>query len=327
MVVKMSVKESLLKALLEGETVSGTELADSLKVSRNAVWKAVDSLRKDGYTIQGQTNSGYKLTKASENLSKPQFEKYIKHNNLDIHVYDTIGSTNTSLKEWALKGKNEGTVIISQEQTEGRGRLGRRFLSPQSTGIYFSILLRPRFSAEHSLCITTAAAVAVSDAIEELSGEKAYIKWVNDIFVKDKKVCGILTEASIDFESGGLDYAVLGIGINVFEPDGGFGEELNNIAGAVFDKREDGIRQKICAKVIDNFFDIYENLPNNDYIVKYQNRSYLNNKEVKLSVGRETVSGVVVGVDDSARLMVKLENGELRAFNSGEASIIKRYNK
>ena len=136
----------------------------------------------------------------------------------DIKTYKTLESTNSLLKLDAEAEAPTGTIVISEEQTKGRGRMGRSFYSPGNTGIYMSILLRPKISAYESLSITTCAAVAVAEAIEMNSNKKAEIKWVNDIFVNNKKVCGILTEASLDLENGGLRYAILGIGINVFAP-------------------------------------------------------------------------------------------------------------
>ena len=129
--------------------------------------------------------------------------------------FEELDSTNSYLKEMAAKGAQEGTIIIANRQSAGRGRLGRSFFSPEEKGIYMSILLRPDISLERAVLITSMAAVAVAEAIEQVSGIQTKIKWVNDIFLNKKKVCGILTEAGIDAETGTLEYAVLGIGVNV----------------------------------------------------------------------------------------------------------------
>ncbi|MFI3205646.1 MAG: biotin--[acetyl-CoA-carboxylase] ligase [Clostridia bacterium] len=319
----MSVKYTVLEKL-RTKSFSGQELANELGVSRNSIWKAVNSLRKDGYVIEGQTNLGYKLVSFGDVLSADSVASVCKTKDLDLYVYESISSTNTVLKEWAQKNYKEGTVIVAKEQTQGKGRLGRKFSSPSETGVYISILLRPKFSADEALSITTAAAVAVAKTLEEISGKETKIKWVNDIFIDDKKVCGILTEASIDFETASLSYAVLGVGINLREPENGFENDIKNIAGAVFkDEIPEQIRAKTVAIFIDNFFEIYNNLPDNSFIEEYRNRSYLTGKEVNMLIGENNEKGVVVDIDDKARLLVKLETGEIKAFSAGEAMIKK----
>lgn len=320
----MSVKYNVLKKLETGECFSGEALAKEFGVSRNSVWKAINSLRKDGYNIVGQTNNGYKLISFDDVLTKETVQTFLNKTDLDLHVYETIGSTNTVLKEWAQKGYKEGTVVIAKEQTAGKGRMGRKFESPNDTGVYVSVLLRPKFSAQESLLVTTSAAVAIAEAVDELSGKESKIKWVNDIFIGDKKVSGILTEASINFETGGLEYAVLGMGINLTSPKNGFSEEVKNIAGGIFEEMPEQIRAKIVAKVLDNFFEIYDKLPNNSFIERYRKRSYLKGKEVSMTVGEKTEKGTVIDIDESARLIVKLENSEIKAFSAGEAMIKKQ---
>ena len=245
---------------------------------------------------------------------------------LDIRVFPTIGSTNAEAKSCAAGGSPEGTVIIADEQTSGRGRLGRVFASPQKTGIYMSILLRPNFSPKDSLSITTSAAVAVAKAIEAVSGKETKIKWVNDVYMNEKKVCGILTEASVNFENDRLNYAVLGIGINVQYPDGGFPQEIRDIAGAVFDGEcTDNSRSKIAAAVINNFFEYYKKLPGNDYIEEYRARSLLTGRQVSYTENGSEGSGVVTDIDDEARLLLKLADGSTKIFSAGEVSLTKSF--
>lgn len=262
-------------------------------------------------------------------MDKHIVEKYLsgKHS-FDIRCFDVIDSTNTALKAEGAKGAKEGTVIIADSQTMGRGRLGRRFESPTGTGIYMSILLRPKFSPEESLKITTGAAVAIAKAIEEVSAEETKIKWVNDIYMRERKVCGILAESSLNPD--GFDYVVLGIGINVKAPEGGFPAEIKDIAGAVFegDIPEDA-REKIAAKVLDNFFNFYENMPSDDYIEDYRHRSLLTGREVTYInnlTGNEE-SGIAVDVDRDCHLLVKLPNGEIKAFSTGEVNLKKTFLK
>jgi Biotin/lipoate A/B protein ligase family. len=179
----------------------------------------------------------------------------------------------------ASKGACEGTVIIASEQTQGRGRMGRTFFSPPSTGLYMSVILRPQLSLEDSLLITTGTAVAVAKAIETLTQKGVQIKWVNDLFMDGKKVCGILTEASLNVENGGLDYAVVGIGINVCTKD--FPNDLKDLAGSIFDKKpqKGPVTSLLAAYVLNNLADIIENIADRTYLEEYKNAlSFLEKK-------------------------------------------------
>ena len=234
----MRIQDAVLDALEKnrGEYLSGEQLASSLGVSRNAVWKAIQKLEEAGHKIRAVPKRGYTLAPESDVLTVQSVSRFL---DTDMPVYlqvqTEVTSTNTLLKAQAEQGAPEGTVLIAESQTAGKGRLGRHFTSPPGTGIYFSLLLRPHCTAEKSLFITTTAAVAVCEAIEQVTGLNPQIKWVNDVYLNEKKVCGILTEASVDFENGGLNWAVLGIGINIAVPEEGFPEEIRSIAGAIFD--------------------------------------------------------------------------------------------
>ena len=192
----MTTKEKLL-ALLEdskGTFFSGEEIARTLQVSRAAVWKAVNALREDGYTIDAATNKGYRLSPDSDILSPQGIRRFLKpeYRDLDLTVLPTAPSTNALVREKANQGRPEGCVIIACEQTDGRGRYGRQFFSPVDSGVYLSLLLRPTaYSPQQATCLTAAAAAAMCQAIEAVTGQQPGIKWVNDIFLHGKKVCGI----------------------------------------------------------------------------------------------------------------------------------------
>lgn len=320
----MSVKDEILQQLEsnKGSYISGGQLANNLGVSRNAVWKAIKSLEKNGYQITAVPNKGYCLSDQNDILSPSSINQYLKHP-LNISVYKTISSTNTVLKEDANNGAPEGTVIISEEQTAGRGRMGKKFYSPAGTGIYLSILLRPDMPANESLFLTTSAAVATAKAIEDVSDKKAGIKWVNDIYIDSKKVCGILTEAAFNLETGKLDYAIVGIGINICFPNGGFPSDIDNIATAVFDKTSDSInkRSRLIAHLLDYLMDYYQNINKKDYVKDYIDRSILIGKDVQLIESNNTIPATVLSIDDDCRLKVQLENGSERWLTSGEVSI------
>jgi len=183
-----------------------------------------------------------------------------------------------------------------------------------------SILLRPEFTAEDSLYITVCAAVSAAEAIERTADVKTGIKWVNDIYVEGKKACGILTEASLDFESGRLNYAVLGIGINLTTRE--FPAELEDIAASVSKGGQD-LRALIAAEFLNSFFSYYNDLKSLSFLSEYRRRSILTGKEISFMRGNESFEGKVIGIDDSVRLLTELKNGEIKAFSSGEVTLVK----
>lgn len=318
-------KDKILKLLWEkaDSYVSGAEIASRLGVSRAAVWKAMEQLRAEGYIIDSVTNKGYRLGSDSDVLSARGVEKYLRHDKIRPQVYKSVDSTNTLLKSLAADGAGEGLAIIASEQTGGRGRMGRSFYSPADSGIYMSLLLRPEISAARAAGITACAAVAVAEAIEELSGKKTEIKWVNDVLIGGKKVCGILTEASLDCESGLMNYAIVGIGINALTPPGGFPEELRDIASSVFtERRVPELRCRLAALVLDKLMDYYEKRDASAFFDGYKSRSAVLGKDVYiLSPGREPVAAAAIDLAEDFSLIVRLESGEIKRVNSGEVSI------
>ncbi len=231
-----------------------------------------------------------------------------------VFLFDEIDSTNTFLKSVANENP-DFTVAIANKQTAGRGRMGRSFYSPSDNGIYLSILLKPEIAPDKALSITTMAAVAVAKTIEEFTGENAYIKWVNDVFFNGKKVCGILTEAGASSKDR-LDYAVLGIGINLYESEQGFPEELKDIAGAIFPKSA-GIRQEFIIELINAFNEIYSF---GEYVQEYASRSMLDGKEIVFVKDGAELFGRVLGVDKDCGLLVDVD-GTTQKLNCGEATI------
>ena len=320
----MRIRDAVLAELFEkrDQYLSGEELAASLSVSRSAIWKAIGQLRSEGYAIEAGTNRGYRLI-GGDVLSREGVSRYLTTPEIDVHVYSSVGSTNTLLKVWAEDGCAEGTVAMAEEQTAGRGRLGRGFYSPRGTGLYMSILLRPESNAGAALGITTAAAVAAAEAIEALSGEEAQIKWVNDIYLHGKKVCGILTEASLDVETGGLRYAIVGIGINVLRPAGDFPAELQTVAGSVFgDSALPDLRCRLAAALIDRFFAHYRALGSDDCFEAYRRRSLVLGRRVTVLTGGAAVAeGEVLDLERDYSLRIRYDNGTEGLLNSGEVSV------
>lgn len=322
----MAVKDKMLELFESNKGIyfSGEEIAQKLSVSRAAVWKAVKVLQSEGYTIDAVSNKGYCLSEKTDILSPQGIQKYLSPlcADMEIEVVPIVNSTISVVREKAIEGAPEGYVIIANEQTAGRGRRGRSFASPAGSGIYMSLLLRPtQYSSEQAIRITTIAAVAVCEAIEAVSKEKAEIKWVNDVFVKGKKVCGILTEASFGMESGMLEYAVLGVGINAYRPKDGFGEALEQIAGAVFDAAQNDAKNQLTAAFLNSFMKYYAALDSVDYAEEYRKRSLAIGKQVNVISGEEIRKAFVLGIDDDCQLQVRFEDGTEETLSSGEISI------
>lgn len=319
--MEKSVKDCVLEELYLAENaVSGEALAKALCVSRNAVWKAVNALKAEGYAISAVQNRGYRLENA-ENV----FSVYSVKRELDsperfsLIFKDTVLSTNTELKQLAESGARELTVLAANMQTGGKGRRGRGFASPEG-GLYMSILLRPDFVGEDALFLTAAAAVAVCDGIERVSpSARPSIKWVNDIYLNEKKVCGILAEAATsDVESGTLDYVVIGIGINLTAPKN---EELRDIAGGIFDSADASSKRNVlAASVLNSFLKIYDNFSEKEFVAEYIKKSMLTGKTIDfLHEGRQK-RGLVRGVDERIRLLVEVD-GEILPLYTGEVTV------
>ena len=318
-------KDAVLQQLREQEDryVSGAELAKQLSLSRTAVWKAIGQLKAEGYRIEAVTNRGYRLSPRGDVLSAESVRKYLQHWELTPEVYRTITSTNTVLKARAAEGAPAGLVLIAGEQTAGRGRMGRSFYSPPDSGLYMSLLLRPKIAAREATRITACAAVAVAETVEELSGRPTRIKWVNDVLLDGRKICGILTEASFDCESGELAYVIVGIGINIAVPAGDFPEELRQIAGAAFDGAAiPELRARLAAGVLDRLWDFAADLESPACFAAYRARSLVLGKAVNLLIpGRAPESAQVLDLNRDYSLLVRMPDGSERSVSSGEVSV------
>lgn len=310
--------------------ISGSTLAKRLGLTRAAVWKCVTGLSGDGYAVES-THRGYRLGRESDAVSENSIRTYLGEyaSVFEPEVFREISSTNSYLKEKAsdsLHGSTENEVktwhtVIASAQTAGRGRKGRSFISPPGTGLYLSVLLRPKADAGLAARITTAAAVAACVSIEACTEEHPQIKWVNDIYLRGKKVCGILTEASIGLESGGLDWAVMGIGFNVYEPEGGFPEELRETAGPIATERQRDLRSRIAAAFLKEFYRICSDLEGADLSEEYRKRCFLIGKEINVISGDKVTPATALDVDRECHLIVRYADGSTESLSSGEVSV------
>lgn len=301
----MKVKEEVFKLLEKNinNFIPGTKMALELQVTRNAIWKAIEELRSEGFVIEAKNQYGYRLL----NKSRESFRKDILslcENKISLEYLDEVSSTNDYVKILANKNYPEYYTVIADSQSSGKGRQGKSFYSPGSTGVYLSMLLRPRFSMEKALNITTSAAVAVSKTIEEFANKDTKIKWVNDIFIDNKKVCGILTEGSMDFEQLNLSYAVLGIGINLFKPKA-FPNDISNIAGYVIEDFDEEVKAKFIARLIDNVIYHYKNIDSKEFYEYYREKSYLKDRTVTFDYEGNQEIGKVQDIDENYSLVIE----------------------
>lgn len=320
----MSVVNDVLKILEEhkNEFVSGNEISQKLFCSRNAVWKAVNKLKLQGYVIDSVTKRGYRLSADNDIISAQSIEKYLNVPDLKITVFDELDSTNNYLKKLAADGEAEGRLIVSRSQTRAKGRLGKTFYCSEDIGVYFSVLLRPGKETEKIPFLTVMAAVAVAETVMQYTDDEISVKWVNDVYKNGKKICGILTEGSLSLENGGLDFAVLGIGINVFAPENGFPEDIADRAAAIFEKGKAPaeIKSKIIAEVLNRFFDLYNGKDKN-YINRYKKYSFLTGKNIDVIYYDRTEPATVMDISDECHLIIKTERGETKILSSGDVSI------
>lgn len=323
----MSVKKAVL-AMLEThreEDISGERMAQELGVSRAAVWKAINSLKAQGYPISAATNRGYRLGEESDLLSAegiiPHVVPQLKDH--DIIVFDTIDSTNMEAKRRAMLGASHFTAVISDQQTVGRGRFGRSFFSPSGSGIYMSLLLKPTPQQLSDVTlITTAAAVAVCRAIEVLTPLRPQIKWVNDIYLDGKKICGILTEAVTDLESGSIESVAVGLGINFKQSETAVPKDVAAVAGTLFGTAKPTLsRNQLVAEIMNRLFSLWGQLPSREFLADYRSRSLLLGQEIVYSRGDKKYTAIAETIDDDGALVVRTENGEKTALRSGEVSV------
>ena len=327
------LKDDIIRELEEnkGVPLSGQYLADKYSVSRNAVWKTINQLKKSGYDIVSGHNSGYYLAEENDIISEQGISVALpeKDKDLRVKVYDVIDSTNNEAKRLMISEEIDRMLLVANQQTGGRGRLGRSFYSPADSGIYMSLIYRVPGGVRNPMMITMAAAVAVVRAIEKLTDIKPGIKWVNDIFVGDKKVCGILTEAVTDLETGMAERIVVGIGINVRKED--FPAELTNIASSL--RVEDVTRNRIIAEVTHNLLELFDAFDAASFMPEYISHNIVVGKRVgyertvknagiegsvKTGTEYEKAIGVVKEVCDDGSLLVAGDDGIEDRIFTGE---------
>jgi len=308
--------------------VSGESISGELGLSRMSVSTAVKSLREEGYNIESITNKGYKLIESPDRLTSGEILAYIDEKRLEtVLCLESTDSTNKTLQTMAIEGAADRQIVIANEQTKGRGRLGRNFDSPKDSGIYFSYLMKPKQkNPQDATTLTAWTAVAISDAIKEACDIEPQIKWVNDLVLNKKKICGILTEMSIETESGMIQSIIIGIGINVNELKEDFPEEIRNIASSLrIETGKSYSRSKIVAAMIKHMDKLYDNWPDAAelYLDKYKNKSVTINKEVavKFRDSDNPKNGKAIDINKDFTLKVEYEDGIIETVSSGDVSV------
>lgn len=308
-----------------GQYISGEEMSRQLHVSRAAIWKAIDALRQDGFSIEAATRRGYRLTGGPDLLTEGTIRPHLSAGrSTPLIVLPTVDSTNNYAKTLAISGSGfaDGTAIAADEQTGGRGRLGRRFLSPRGEGVYLTLLWKPDREPAQVVNFTAYVAVAVCDGIEAACGVRPGIKWTNDIVLGHKKLCGILTEMAVEGETGALQYLLTGIGVNANQS--GFSPELHGIATSLaLELGHPADRGKLCACLINALDAMYAAWLSGggDYPQRYRDNCLTLGKPVRLLRGNRVEEAFAEDLDDELGLIVRHPDGRRETVTTGEVSV------
>ena len=311
-------KTALLQLLraAPGQFVSGQALADRLGISRAAVHKAAQALQRQGWALEAVSRRGYRLAGAADRLCPEVLGPYPA----PAYFYESTDSTNTVARQLALSGAPHGTLVVAGTQTAGRGRLGRSFESPAGKGLYMTVLLRPQLAAPQALAVTGSAAVAVCRAVQAQCGLPLAIKWVNDLFYNGKKVCGILTEAVSDLDTGLVDHLAVGIGLNLTATAADFAPGLWDTAGSLYPGGACPAPRAQLAGAIAR--ELLALCPDFDYLADYRARCFVPGHWVTVrEVSGETYTARALAIDDAGRLVVETAAGRRTALSHAEVSV------
>jgi BirA family biotin operon repressor/biotin-[acetyl-CoA-carboxylase] ligase len=312
----MALREELLRRLEEHreEDLSGQRLAQELGVSRNAVWKAVEALRAQGVEIVSSTNRGYRLAADADPLSAALIQSELD-DPLPVYAFSSIDSTNEEAKRRLNDVRQTPFAVVAEEQTAGKGRRGRSFYSPKGTGLYLSLVLSPNAAVTDVVGITSYAAVCVVEAIREVCGKQTAIKWVNDIYLDGRKVCGILTEAVSDMESGHVSHLIVGVGLNL-RPTA-LPEDLREIVG--FLDAKPGQKNRLAAAVLRRLTAFP--LQTSAFIDRYRRYSMVLGKAIRYERNGTVYCAKAVDIDETGALLVEREDGAADRLTSGEITL------
>lgn len=309
----------------EKEYVSGEDISSRIGLSRAAVNAAVKALRSAGYEIDSVTNKGYRLLSAPDVLNLGLLGAYISDERLEsLTVLNSTDSTNKVLREMAFDGAPAGQTVIANEQSAGRGRMGRNFFSPRDNGIYLSYLLRPDVAPAEAVTLTAWTAAAMVRAVKKVAGTAPGIKWVNDLYMNGKKICGILTEMSVESETGRIDSIIIGIGINVNTAKDDFPEDIRDIASSIAAETGNRVsRTALAAAMIGELDKLNADWPKkkDDYLEAYRQYDMTCGRDINVISRGSVRPAEAITINDDFSLKVKYPGGETEDLSSGEVSL------
>lgn len=319
------MKSEILRLLKENDDyLSGQQICDRFRVSRTAVWKVMEQLKKEGYQIEAVRNKGYRLIDSPDVMSRAEIESLTKDGwaGADVVYYEETDSTNNRAKEAGEKGGKHGTLFVAERQTAGKGRRGRGWESPAGTSIYMTLLLHPDILPVKAPQLTLVMAVAVAEGIRKATGLCCQIKWPNDIVIHGRKVCGILTEMSAEIDY--INYVVIGVGINVNQET--FPEEIKDKAISLRMELGSSVRRSgLIAAVMESFEAYYETFLKTEDLsaMKERYNSFLVNRDEKVRVLEpcNEYEAYALGINDAGELIVRTKDGQEKAVYAGEVSV------
>lgn len=306
--------------------VSGQDISNRLKITRTAVWKHIEGLRKSGYVIESTPSKGYRLVEIPDRLSPDEIRPGLKTRTIgkELLFFNEVNSTNDVAMEGGAKGLTEGLIVLSEGQSHGKGRMGRTWVSPKNVNIYVSILLRPDISPQYAPVMTMMSAISTARAITDVTGLETQIKWPNDILIEGKKVSGILTEMNAEQER--INYVVLGIGINVNMKRPDFPEDLRMPATSLMEcsgKKVD--RLSLLCTLINTLERDYDELRNSGVMSifnQWRSRCNILNRRIRVCLTGGEITGVAEDFTPEGGLVIRLDGREKRVIYAGDVEII-----
>lgn len=322
--MNMSTKDYVLNKLLSanGQAISGQDIADELEVSRTAIWKCVKELEEEGYSIESIRKKGYVLHDSPDVLHEAHITPYLKTEQYgrNLIIFDEVESTQKIAHDEAQQEVPNGTLVIADSQTGGRGRLARTWYSARGKGIWMSLIARPHLSIEQAPQLTLVTAVAIIHTLKEVTGLEAQIKWPNDILLNGKKITGILTELQADPDR--IQAVIIGIGMNVNQQETDFEDEITSIATSLrIESGKKWERAEIIGELmnqLEKYVHMYETHGFSPIKMLWESYSVTIGKKLTARMVNETLRGEAIGISENGLLQLKLRDGSIRSIYSAD---------
>ncbi|SFJ59238.1 biotin--[acetyl-CoA-carboxylase] ligase [Thermoflavimicrobium dichotomicum] len=321
-----NIRDRLLSLLIQYQPqfVSGEEISRELGCSRAAVWKHIEELRQEGYEIEARPRSGYRLLYRPDRVAPEEiaYHLHTKKFGREIRYQEVVASTQILAHQWAREGAVEGSLVVAEEQTEGRGRLGRSWYSPPRSGVWMSLILRPPILLTEASHLTLLASLGVKQGIERVTGLPIQIKWPNDLLVHGKKICGILTE--LRGEQDQIHYVILGMGINVNTPEKNWPEELRAIATSLAIELGGPVhRASLIAAILEELEEVYDHYLQSGFSkikAKWEQSSGIIGKQIVARTPQGVITGIAEHLNDQGALIIRTDRG-LVSVHSADVSL------